>query len=65
MKTYTANKPYVVVHKDGKVIHQSAIVRGRIVQTDGTVEWFDTEAAFKARLTALGFVPKTSPRTAA
>lgn len=50
MKTHIAAKPYYIVTKDNKFIAGSKIVLGRAVVTDGVVEWFDDEAAYKARL---------------
>ena len=60
MITFTAQKPYYIVIRDGKYITGSKIVLGRNVVTADTVEWFDTEEAFNARRTAVGYVaPKT------
>lgn len=53
MKTHFASKPYVIVVKDGKVIHASKIRSGSSVVTDGQVEWFTTELAFNTRLEEL------------
>ena len=50
MKTYIAQKPYYIITKDNKFVAGSKIVLGRSVVTDGTVEWFDTEAAYNTRL---------------
>lgn len=50
MKTYTAKKPYYIVLKNDKFVTGNKIILGRSVTTDATVEWFDTEAAYKARL---------------
>lgn len=50
MKTYISQKPYYVITKDGKFIAGNKVVIGRNIVTDATVEWFDTEAAYKARL---------------
>lgn len=50
MKTYIAQKPFYIITKDNKFVAGSKIVLGRNVVTDATVEWFDTEAAYKARL---------------
>lgn len=49
MKTFIAQKPYYIAIKNGKLIASGKIVLGRNVVTDGTVEWFDTETAYKAR----------------
>lgn len=53
MKTYKANKPFVIVVKNGKIIHKAPIRLGGAVVTDGTVEWFDTKATFDARVAEL------------
>jgi len=50
MKNHIAQKPYYIVTKDNKFIAGSKIVLGRSVVTADTVEWFDTEAAYTARL---------------
>lgn len=59
MKTHIAKKPYYIVIKLGKILSCSKIVLGRNVVTDGDVEWFDTEADYKARLAVLN-PPKQS-----
>ena len=53
MKNYTASKPYVIVVKDGKIVHKAKIRIGGAVVTADTVEWFDDEAAFNARVAEL------------
>lgn len=53
MKTYYASKPYYIVVKNGKSVANAKIVIGRTIVTDGNVEWFDTESAYKARLEVL------------
>jgi hypothetical protein len=57
MKNYISKKPYYIVTKGSRFITSSKIVLGRNVTTDGVVEWFDTEAAYKARLDVVK--PKT------
>jgi len=53
MKTHKASKPYYIVIKNGKCVAKSKITIGRLVVTDGTVEWFDDEASFNARVLEL------------
>lgn len=57
MKTYIAKKPYYIVTRGDKLITSNKIVIGRTVVTADTVEWFDTEAAYNARLSVVK--PKT------
>lgn len=52
MKTYTAQKEYYIIHKDGKYVAGSKVKIGRQIITDDSVEWFDNEVAYKARLDA-------------
>lgn len=52
-KKYVAAKPYVLVKKDGKILHKSAIREGGIITTDGTVSWFSTEDAWKKACLAI------------
>jgi len=59
MKNYISNKPYYIVTKNDKFITGSKIVIGRNVITDGVVEWFDTEAAYNARLDVVKPKPPT------
>ena len=53
ISSYTAEKPFYIVIRDGKVIIKSKIVLGRIVSTPDKVEWFDTEEQYKARIAEL------------
>jgi hypothetical protein len=59
MKNYISKKPYYIVTKNDRFITSSKIVLGRNVTTDGVVEWFDTEAAYKARLDVVKPKPPT------
>lgn len=53
MKTYIAQKPYVMVVKDNKVIHKAAVRNGGVIVTDGVVTFFDTEAEWRAAVIAV------------
>ena len=55
MKTYisTQAKPWIVVTKNGKIIHKAKVRVGGIITSKDDVEWFSTEEAFNARVIEL------------
>jgi hypothetical protein len=55
MKNYISkeDKPWVIVTKNGKIVHKAKVRVGGYVVTPDTVEWFATEEDWKAKVDEL------------